>query len=360
MSRSKNGDVDLPKLCADMGSRDADQRYEALLEAQALPEEQLAQVVRGIAHPPLSAYFPWRRGVKGAWGVLVIGSLICLAFSDRWAVPVAVGGLLPLYMILWDMFFLARNRQIDTLLRVLVNRSDSFCVEAALFLLGNTPSSFRDRLHTILLQRLPNLRVEDTLEWTDRQKEPIKSFLRFWYRNEALAYCVLQVLPEIGGAWALATVERLAKLKSGPISKRQRETWAFAQGVSARLQWEEERRDRSVWERFYSANRQYTAPALPPEMRWNETSGPQKADLDAEEGANAACRRIGEAAAECLVLLRAKIQAEAAALLLLRAAALGNGPADLLHTITERTTPGETATLLRAAPQEEALRTEKQ
>ncbi len=86
-------------------------------------------------------------------------------------------------------------------------------VGAVLLLLEKAEGEQCNRLLTLLLRLLPDLRADDAREWNARQRELFLRGLRAWHKNTELASVLLQAMPVIGGTWALESVERLAKLK---------------------------------------------------------------------------------------------------------------------------------------------------
>ncbi|MCW3101150.1 MAG: hypothetical protein JWL77_6768, partial [Chthonomonadaceae bacterium] len=179
-----------------------------------------------------------------------------------------------------------------------------------------------DRLLKLLLRLLPELQADDAREWNARQREPFLRVLRAWHKNTELAHAILKAMPEIGGAWALETVERLAKLEHWNPD-RLRANYQKVRMQS--LPWQEPLRDDR-----------------------EPTPGEIEAMLDA-------FRQIGTVAAECLLGLRAKIQEEAAVRTLLRAADVVTPTGELLRPAGDKRATTDTTHLLRPGAQPEEI-----
>lgn len=97
-------------------------------------------------------------------------------------------------------------------------------------------------------------------------------------------------------------------------------------------------------------------------LPWESGWEPEQQEI---EETVVAFRRIGDAAAECLPLLREKVRGEEAAQVLLRASAAGSSPEQLLRPARENGAQPDTTNLLRpgmqpATQSEETVLTRRQ
>ena len=185
-------------------------------------------------------------------------------------------------------------------------------------MLGTADGPAHTRLLQVLKDRLPGVHADETREWTVRQKEPLLWLLRSWHEHTELACTILQAMPEIGGAWALETVERLAE---------------FTQWAPDRLRaaYHKASLETSPWEE------------RPPYI---QRPSPDPAE---REETLASFLRIGNAAAACLPVLREKVRSEEAARVLLRASSVGNSPGQLLRPAEDKSRQTDIANLPRAS-----------
>jgi hypothetical protein len=317
-----------------LGSKSSEQRYRALLEAQELTSEQLTDMAKMATR---------RRGTSSHLKQLKLGLVLMIVFGDLFS-----PGNSPVAFSVWALFFLLvlivcfvvgrldlcrppTHWHLENLIRLLEMRSEKSSVGAVLLLLEKAEGEHCDRLHMLLLRLLPELRADDAREWSARQREPLLRVLRSWHKNTDLAYAILRAMPEIGGAWALEAVERLAKLK----------------------QWNPNRL------RFnYTKMHKET---LPWQGRLQDDLQPTSFDIEAMLDA---FKQIGTAATDSLLGMRAKMQGEEAAQMLLRAASEGNRASELLRAAADRGAVQNTAHLLRPGvlptEAEEKVRTHRQ
>lgn len=339
-SRTKPTEMEI--LFKALGSKDPDKRYHALMEAQELTSQQLTQLVQASIRRERRS--SWRKrtrvgivSVMVAGGLLsfpvsffLVGILVCvhIAMSD-FAHPLADEQ--RLQEIDRDAYRngvlrAANNWHDENLLRVMERAPDSRCVEAVLWMLGTAQGTARARLLDVLMYRLPEVRTDETREWTARQKEPLLLLLRSWHGHTQLACAILKAMPEIGGAWALETVERLAELE----------------------QWETER--------VCAAYKKAYLETAPWEERHSYIVQPNPTPREIEETVGI-FHHLGNVAAACLPLLREKVQGEEAAQVLLRASFAGSSPEQLLRPVGENGAQPDTTNLLRPgmqpAPQSE-------
>ena len=311
--------TEMETLFEALDSRDGVRRYQALMDAQALTSGQLEELVRiaerGNKRSSSRCLAPFLIGAA-----LIDGIFLSSTAFDLSAVFVIFGLLVAIYLFISGPEWPRMHWYQENILRILENAPDGRGTASVLYMLGSAKVKRWDRLHKILLKQLPMIRAEDVREWTFRQKEPIKLVLRSWQQHEELAHCILKAMPEIGGVWALGSVERLAKLE----------------------RWEPE---------HIRANyRKLRLQELPWQARNKDDMQPTQIEIDAVV---AVFRRIGEAAAVCLPLLRERIRGEEAAKVLLRAAGAGNSPDELLRPAGNKGVGSDTANLLRPGAQSE-------
>lgn len=356
----RNKPTEIERLFSDLGSRDPNRRYNALMAAQELTSDQLMQLVKALEQREKRFSLRSRVG----WGIVILlttGSLCPvspgLLLLGLVAVLLAalyvtlmekdlppddrqkeqrrperrIGGrdVLPLEsdryieMELREMereahsygaFYTREQWHEENLLRVMERAPDSRCIEAVLWLLGTAQGEARARLLAVLQQRLPEVVAEDVREWTALQKDPLRLLLRTWHGHPELTCVILRAMPEIGGTWALATVERLAEMKN----------WKPARlnSLYQRLRLE----SLSLYER-YQEDQQTTQPEI--------------------DAMLAAFQQVGHEASECLPGLWAKIQQEADSKVLLRASASEKGQEQLLRPAGDNGAPCGTQNLLR-------------
>ncbi len=316
MSESKPAPDDIERLFKALGSHISDTRYDALMETRTLTPEQIVELVEVAKRSKTRSL--WHHRLKIAFGLtILIGVLFPFSlpsFPFPFPLFTILGPMIVFYALLSETGRSVVRWQEENLVRVLENSAASGCVEAVLWMLGTAQGTARARLLIVLQHRLPELRASDVREWTARQKEPLKLLLRSWHQYDELAYCILKAMPEIGGAWALESVELLAKLEQW---QPEQISTIYIRHRMQELPWQGRRR----------------ADLKPTRREIEETIKP--------------FRRIGEAAAECLPGLRAKAMDEEAAKVLLRAAGVESQTQELLRPAGDRGAVTDPATLLR-------------
>ncbi|MCW3095597.1 MAG: hypothetical protein JWL77_1215 [Chthonomonadaceae bacterium] len=314
-----------------LGSKSSERRYRALLEAMELTPEQLTEMAEMATRRGKSSL--WLGRTKKALGLLIVfGGVFTPANSPFSFSSLALASLLALMVCFWagelDSYRRPTRWHTENLIRLLEMRSERGSVGAVLLLLEKAEGEQCDRLLKLLLRLLPELQADDAREWTTRQREPFLRVLRAWHKNTELAYAILKAMPEIGGTWALEAIERLARLKY----------------------WNPDR----LRSNYNKVNRE----SLPWQGRLQNDRQPTEAEVEAMLDA---FRQIGIIAAECLLGLRAKIQGEEAAQVLLRATDVRTQIEELLRPAADNGVVIDTTNLLRpGTPLEESTLTHRQ
>lgn len=300
-----------------LGSKSSEIRYRALLEAQELTPEQLTRMAE-MATRRRSSSLRLNRTKKALGLFMVTGGLFVPANSPVAFFFLTVSSLLALIVCFhvgeWDNYRRPTFWHTENLIRLLEMHSERRSVGAVLLLLEKAEGEQCDRLLKLLLRLLPELRADDAREWTARHRNPFLRVLRSWHKNTELAHAILKAMPEIGGTWALEAVERLAKLKY----------------------WHPDR----LRSNYTQVNRE----SLPWQGRLQDDMQPTEGEVEAMLDA---FRQIGTVAAEYLPGLRAKIQGEEVAQLLLRAADVRTQPEELLRPAADNGVVIDPASLLR-------------
>jgi len=302
-----------------LGCESPERRYQALLEAQQLSSEQLTELAEMVTRQGRSSsrLNQWKFALVLLNAMWVVIPLAEVPFPLI-PFPVILLSLSALAVCFWmgEMDFCRRptHLHMETLIRLLEMRSDKATVGAVLFLLEKADGEHCDRLLVLLLRLLPELRADDTHEWSARQREPLLRVLRAWHKNTELAYALLKAMPEIGGIWALEAVEHLAKLK-------------YWNPKRLRANYTKVRRE-----------------SLPWQGRLQDDLQPTQFDVDAMLDA---FKQIGTVAADCLPGLQAKIREEAAAQTLLRASECRPSTEELLRPAADQGGVIDPSNLLR-------------
>lgn len=319
MRPSKTESNELKRLCTALGHRDPDIRHQARMEARDLSAERIEALIRFAIHRHKRA-LPQRLAALVA-GLTLLTYLLSSCSEAQRAGILFLSTILALVVTLvWESSSPSLHFQQESLLEVLETAPDKRCVDTVIWLLEESAGNRRSRLGEILMHRLPQLRADDVIEWTSRQKPAINRLLNAWYVDEDLACCILNTLPEIGGVWILGAFDGLSKLKSKPIPEAYKRFCVFRKNM-------DDLAGRNVDRAMHWTVREY------------------EAEIDAQR------LRIGEAAEACLPRLQARIQEEEAASVLLRASALENTSEHLLRPAGGAASAFDTRDLLRADTQ---------
>ncbi|MCW3055672.1 MAG: hypothetical protein JWN14_4842 [Chthonomonadales bacterium] len=342
MSGGRIPKTELANLFETLSASDPERRSQAMATVRTLTSDQIVDLVR-------IALTRERRSCRNILTVCVSGAIALIALLSECTLSLQISGFLTFAAFVGVYLRLADSeisrlywRQDDNIFRILEHSAEGRSVEAVLMLLESAQFTRRDRLyrflffrfasirqllwrkhfprlHRILLQQLPLLRADDVREWTRQQKEQITYLLRVWYRHEDLAHGILRVLPEIGGAWALPTVELLAKL----------ERWE-PEYLGDNMLWTSDRFHRRIEDGILGLD-----------------------EVKIEEAVTNGCR-IRVTAAECLPRLRERAENEEASRVLLRAADARPQKEELLRAAADHEAGIDTTSLLRpSTPSEE-------